>query len=59
MIDTGYTYKINKDLIETVDIVSIISTFIKIKKVGSNYVGVCPFHNDTKPSLIISPKKKI
>jgi DNA primase len=53
------TYKISREIIETTDIVSVIGTFIKIKKTGSNYVGVCPFHNDTKPSLIISPKKKI
>jgi DNA primase len=53
------TYKISKELIETVDIVSVISSFIKLNKFGSNYVGVCPFHNDTKPSLIVSPKKKI
>jgi DNA primase len=52
-------YKITKEIQEKSNIVEVIGNFIKIKKLGANFVGVCPFHNDTKPSLTISPKKKI
>ncbi|GMO16461.1 MAG: DNA primase [Mycoplasmoidaceae bacterium] len=58
-MESNITYKISKEIIENVDIVEIIGGFIKLKRVGSNYVGVCPFHNDTKPSLTINQKKKI
>jgi DNA primase len=52
-------YKISKEIQEKANIVDVIGSFIKLKKMGANYVGVCPFHNDTKPSLTVSPKKHI
>lgn len=42
-----------------IDIIDIISTFIKLKKRGSNYLGVCPFHNEKSPSFTVSPSKEI
>lgn len=41
---------------EKADIVSIISHFIPLKKVGNNYLGRCPFHNDQTPSMQVNPK---
>ncbi|MBZ4663123.1 MAG: primase [Caloramator sp.] len=49
---------INK-IIEYNDIVDVISEYVKLKKVGRNYVGVCPFHNDKGPSLSVSPDKQL
>ncbi|MBN3534551.1 DNA primase [Mycoplasma procyoni] len=46
-------------ILENVDIVNTISSFISVKKNGNNYWAICPFHSDTKPSLSISPSKKI
>ncbi|WP_434414524.1 toprim domain-containing protein [symbiont of Argiope bruennichi] len=42
-----------------VSINEIIGNYIELKKKGSNYVGLCPFHNDTNPSLSVSSQKKI
>jgi DNA primase len=42
-----------------IDIIDIISNFIKLKKRGSNYLGVCPFHNEKSPSFTVSPSKEI
>lgn len=48
------------DLIDNkVKIESIISNYIHLEKKGNNYVGLCPFHSDSNPSLIVSPNKKI
>lgn len=44
---------------EKVDIVKIISEFVKLQRRGNNYIGLCPFHADNNPSLVVSPKKKI
>lgn len=41
------------------NIVELISEIIPVKKSGANYVSICPFHNDTKPSMFISPSKGI
>jgi DNA primase len=52
-------FNIINEIQERADIVSVISNFIRLNKKGNNYVGICPFHPDTNPSLVVSPKKKI
>jgi len=44
---------------DTANIVEVISQYIDLRKRGQNYVGICPFHNDTRPSLYVSPAKEI
>ncbi|MEA4190877.1 DNA primase [Mycoplasma sp. 2248] len=41
------------------DIVDVISEFIQLHKKGNSYVGLCPFHQDTKPSLSVVQTKQI
>ena len=54
---------VDNDLKEAVlkhaDIVEVIKAFIPVTKKGKNYFAVCPFHDDTNPSLSISPEKQI
>ncbi len=40
-----------------IDIVDIVSTYISVKKSGSAYVCICPFHDDRNPSMSINPHK--
>ena len=40
---------------DTADIVDVVSDFVSLKKVGINYRGLCPFHNDHTPSFYVSP----
>lgn len=42
-----------------VDIVKVISHYIDVTKKGNGYAALCPFHNDSNPSLSISPSKQI
>ena len=44
---------------DRLDIVDVVSQYVVLKKSGSNYWGLCPFHNDKKPSLSVSPQKGI
>ena len=40
------------------DIVDVISEHIVLKKKGKEFVGICPFHDDSKPSMTVSPEKQ-
>lgn len=41
------------------DIVEVISSYLPLTKRGKNYFGVCPFHDDTNPSMSVSKDKQI
>lgn len=42
-----------------IDIIDVIGEYVKLKKRGSNYLGVCPFHNEKTPSFTVSPAKEL
>ncbi len=46
-------------ILDTLDIVDLISEYIKLEKKGRNYLGLCPFHNERTPSFTVSREKKI
>ena len=48
-----------KELRQAADIVSVISSYLPLTKRGKNYFGVCPFHDDTNPSMSVSQEKQI
>ncbi|GAB3956651.1 hypothetical protein GCM10028805_47190 [Spirosoma harenae] len=55
MIDTHFVDRLRQQA----DIVTLIGELMTLKKVGSNYKGCCPFHNENTPSFTVSPKKQI
>ncbi len=44
---------------EAVNIVEIVSEYVSLKRVGRNYVGLCPFHSDRKPSFTVNEERQI
>ncbi len=48
-----------QQILSRIDITEIVGGFVKLKKRGSNYLGLCPFHNEKTPSFTVSPAKEI
>ena len=44
-------------IVESAQILDVVSDFVTLKKKGVNYVGLCPFHDDKTPSFYVSPSK--
>lgn len=57
------SYVIDEDVLNEIrdraDIVDVISSYVNLKKSGSNYMGLCPFHGEKTPSFSVSPSKGI
>lgn len=46
-------------ILDTADIVEVVSDFVSLKRRGANYIGLCPFHNERTPSFSVSRSKGI
>ena len=46
-------------LLDNIRIEKVVGDLISLKKTGSNYKGLCPFHDETTPSFMVSPNKQI
>lgn len=57
-MDNSLNEKIN-EIRQQADIVDIVSRHINVVRKGKNHFAICPFHNDTNPSLSISKDKQI
>ena len=54
-----YSDEIIDEVRQTNDIVDVISQYVRLKRSGRNYFGLCPFHNEKSPSFSVSPDKQI
>jgi DNA primase len=54
---------ISKDTIQQIqsriDILDVVGSFVKLKRRGTNHLGLCPFHNEKSPSFTVSGAKEI
>lgn len=48
-----------QQVLSRLDIIEVVGSFVKLKKRGANYIGLCPFHNEKTPSFSVSASKEI
>jgi len=48
-----------EEIKELNDIVDILGEFLELRRAGTNYKALCPFHNEKTPSFVVSPDKQI
>ena len=46
-------------ILDSANIVEVVSDFVTLRKRGVNYIGLCPFHDEKTPSFSVSPSKNI
>ena len=46
-------------IMDAANIVDVVSDFVSLRKRGTSYKGLCPFHDDTTPSFSVSPAKGV
>ncbi|HDD43618.1 MAG TPA: DNA primase, partial [Candidatus Desulfofervidus auxilii] len=51
--------EIIEEVKNTANIVEVIGEYVPLKRVGKNYVALCPFHDEDKPSFTVSEDKQI
>lgn len=54
-----YPEEVVDQVVEANDIVEVIGSYVSLKKTGSNYMGLCPFHSEKTPSFCVSPGRQM
>ena len=55
----GYSQQLLDEIRSRSDIVEIVGQFVKLKRAGENWKGLCPFHTEKTPSFTVNPKRNI
>jgi len=48
-----------QQVLQATDVVELVGQYVALKKRGKDFAGLCPFHDDHKPSMYVSPAKQI
>src|SRR5215510_5246375 len=54
-----YSQALLDDIRAAVDIVDLVGRFVNLRKAGSHWKGLCPFHGEKTPSFMVNPQKGI
>ncbi len=54
----GGAHDAKEQVRQAIDIVDLVSSYVQLRRQGRNYVGLCPWHDDSKPSLQVNPERQ-
>lgn len=57
-VSQGSSYDLKEQVRQAIDIVDLVGGFIQLRRQGRNYVGLCPWHDDSRPSLQVNPERQ-
>ncbi len=55
----SYDNRLTQDILDRLNLVDVASSYVQLKKSGSNYKGLCPFHQEKSPSFMVSEDKQL
>lgn len=55
----GYSPALLDEIRASIDLVDLVGRFVNLKKAGTNWKGLCPFHAEKTPSFMVNPRKGI
>jgi DNA primase len=57
-VSFGPAFDAKEQVRQAVDIVDLVGSYVQLRRQGRNYVGVCPWHDDSRPSLTVNPERQ-
>jgi DNA primase len=58
IVSVGPAFDAKEQVRQAIDIVDLAGSYIQLRRQGRNYVGLCPWHDDSRPSLTINPDRQ-
>jgi len=55
----AYDNELRNDLLKAADVVDVVSSYLSLQKKGKDYIALCPFHDDSNPSMHVSKEKQM
>jgi DNA primase len=57
-VSGGSSLDVKEQVRQAIDIVDLVGSHIQLRRQGRSYVGLCPWHDDTRPSLQVNPERQ-
>lgn len=57
-VSLGSSYDLKERVKQATDIVDLVGSFLQLRRQGRQYVALCPWHDDSRPSLTINPERQ-
>ncbi|HYW81347.1 MAG TPA: DNA primase, partial [Thermoguttaceae bacterium] len=57
-VSTGSAFDDKERIRQAVDIVDLVGSHLQLRRQGRNYVALCPWHDDSRPSLQVNPERQ-
>jgi DNA primase len=58
LVSFGGTFDAKEQVRQAVDIVDLVGSYVQLRRQGRNFVGLCPWHDDSRPSLQVNPDRQ-
>jgi DNA primase len=57
-VSFGHAQDAKDQVRQAVDIVDLVGSYVQLRRQGRNYIGICPWHDDSRPSLQVNPERQ-